>query len=935
MVTRHAELAALRERVTAGRVDDWIDEHRHALDMVVLAWLDATVDADASAHLAADPMSAVLRAAAAGVRGGVVQVRADAAPGLLDAGVGDRLELELDVPAVAVVVARTSSGRRRPHPRRGAATALPRVARRPPRRRPHHLVLGSPASDGLMSGRHLRRDPPKRRIRTAVRRRTGSRVPLVLQQTLTDCAPACLAMILASHGRPVDLDELRDELGSGRDGVSPRPYCATSPCTVVCNTGPCGWRRRSCTGCRRRSSPIGTTTTSWWSPRPRAPASGSPTRRSGGAPSRPVTSRGTTPGWSNSSRRPPFVGPPGRRPAAWRRGGRSCVRHSPGSAGTVGRLAVTAAILLAAGAVVPLLTGVVVSWIAGSERTDGAGWLLAAAGLLLAVAVGGLALLRGLLSGAVQVAVGRNLTGSLVDRLLRAPLLFFEHRGRGDVISRVSATESVRDAVAGNLVAAVLDAVAAVGYLGIVFFVDVRVGALTAGLAAAQLLVLGTLAVAMQRVRREELLAEAHTHSGLLEAVGGIAWLKAAGAEGAAGGAWAARHEEQLGSLRRTSRLGAAADAIAAAFRTVGPLVVLVAAGMSLLAAGAGGTGPVTNGADLGRVVGVTALATAALMPFSSLAGHLRDLLQLASVATHLGDLLGAPAEPTGTGRPTLRGAATLRGVSFRHTRRAPWVVHDVDLDIPQGAKVAIVGPSGSGKSTLAKLLVGLYQPTDGAVLIDGTPLADLDLTAFRKQIGVVLQEPFLVTGSLRDNIALRRPDATLDEVIEAAVAAGIHAEIERMPAGYQTLVTEGGVGLSGGQRQRVALARALVGRPRLLVLDEATSHVDQHTESVIDANLRELGVTQVVIAHRLSTVRDADLIVVVEDGRIVEQGTHDELLARRRRLRPADRRRGRRRTSPHRTGFISAPGRGRVKAPPLRDAAGSGSSCRPTGSGE
>ncbi len=767
-----------------------------------------------------------------------------------------------------------------------------------------------------------------------MRRRTGSRVPLVLQQTLTDCAPACLAMILASHGRPVDLDELRDELGSGRDGVS-----AAVLRDVAVHRG---LQYRALRVAPAELHRLPTPFIAHWNDdhfvvvtqatrsrfRVADPAIG---RRTFSAGDFARHYSGVVQLFAPAAVRGP-TRPSTGRVAPWRQVLRQALA---GQRRTVGRLAVTAAILLAAGAVVPLLTGVVVSWIAGSERTDGAGWLLAAAGLLLAVAVGGLALLRGLLSGAVQVAVGRNLTGSLVDRLLRAPLLFFEHRGRGDVISRVSATESVRDAVAGNLVAAVLDAVAAVGYLGIVFFVDVRVGALTAGLAAAQLLVLGTLAVAMQRVRREELLAEAHTHSGLLEAVGGIAWLKAAGAEGAAGGAWAARHEEQLGSLRRTSRLGAAADAIAAAFRTVGPLVVLVAAGMSLLAAGAGGSGPVTNGADLGRVVGVTALATAALMPFSSLAGHLRDLLQLASVATHLGDLLGAPAEPTGTGRPTLRGAATLRGVSFRHTRRAPWVVHDVDLDIPPGAKVAIVGPSGSGKSTLAKLLVGLYQPTDGAVLIDGTPLADLDLTAFRKQIGVVLQEPFLVTGSLRDNIALRRPDATLDEVIEAAVAAGIHAEIERMPAGYQTLVTEGGVGLSGGQRQRVALARALVGRPRLLVLDEATSHVDQHTESVIDANLRELGVTQVVIAHRLSTVRDADLIVVVEDGRIVEQGTHDELLARRRRLRPADRRRGRRRTSPHRTGFISAPGRGRVKAPPLRDAAGSGSSCRPTGSGE
>jgi ABC-type bacteriocin/lantibiotic exporter with double-glycine peptidase domain len=193
---------------------------------------------------------------------------------------------------------------------------------------------------------------------------------------------------------------------------------------------------------------------------------------------------------------------------------------------------------------------------------------------------------------------------------------------------------------------------------------------------------------------------------------------------------------------------------------------------------------------------------------------------------------------------------------------------------------VAIVGRSGSGKSTLARLLLGLHEPTAGAIRFDGVALADLDRQALRRQMGVVLQEVFLFSGSIRQNLTFGRNDLSLEQMLTATRLACIDRDIAHMPMDFETMVAEGGAGLSGGQRQRLALARALTHQPAILLLDEATSHLDTATEQQIEQNLRNLGCTQVVIAHRLSTVRNADLILVMEQGRIVERGNHDALLA-------------------------------------------------------
>jgi subfamily B ATP-binding cassette protein MsbA len=231
---------------------------------------------------------------------------------------------------------------------------------------------------------------------------------------------------------------------------------------------------------------------------------------------------------------------------------------------------------------------------------------------------------------------------------------------------------------------------------------------------------------------------------------------------------------------------------------------------------------------------------------------------------------------------PPLEGRVEFRDVSFAYEKDVP-VLHDISFVSSPGTATALVGPSGAGKSTIIGLVAAFYRPTTGAILVDGRDLAKVRLSDYRSQIGVVFQDNFLFDGSVFENIAYSRPEATREQVLAAARIANCDEFVNRMPDGYDTIVGERGVKLSGGQRQRVAIARAILADPRILILDEATSSLDSESEALIQEGLAELmkGRTTFVIAHRLSTIRRADTILVVESGRIVERGRHEELLAR------------------------------------------------------
>jgi len=288
---------------------------------------------------------------------------------------------------------------------------------------------------------------------------------------------------------------------------------------------------------------------------------------------------------------------------------------------------------------------------------------------------------------------------------------------------------------------------------------------------------------------------------------------------------------------------------------------------------------------SVGELVAFNMLAGRVTMPVLRLAQMWQDFHQARLSVARLGDILNTTPEPSfnpaRAALPAIRGDIAFEHATFRYRIDTAEVLHDVTFTVPAGQIVGIVGSSGSGKSTLAKLIQRLYVPEIGRVLVDGVDLAMVDIAWLRRQIGVVLQENVLFNRSVRDNIALADPAMPIERVIAVAQLAGAHEFILEMPEAYDTIIGERGSSLSGGQRQRIAIARALVMDPRILIFDEATSALDYASERVIQANMQQIahGRTVFIIAHRLSTVRHTHRILTIERGRIVEDGTHDELV--------------------------------------------------------
>jgi ABC-type bacteriocin/lantibiotic exporter with double-glycine peptidase domain len=439
---------------------------------------------------------------------------------------------------------------------------------------------------------------------------------------------------------------------------------------------------------------------------------------------------------------------------------------------------------------------------------------------------------------------------------------------------RLSSNATVREILTSGVLSGVLDGLMVSLYLVLLFVASPLMGFVV--------IVLGAVRVGLflfTRRRNRELMArslqtESRSQSYQVNLLAGIETLKAAGAEHRAVEQWSHLYVDVLNTSLARGRLSAFVDSILAALGTASPMVILVFGAVQVL----------EGNLSLGTMLALNALAAGFLTPLSTLVTTAFQFQLLGSYLDRIDDVLDTPREQdpekvTHSGK--LRGGIRLEGVSFRYSPHAPLVVREISVDVPPGRFIALVGPSGAGKSTLASLLVGLYQPSEGRILFDGNDLGELDLRSVRRQVGIVPQHPYLFGASIRANILLSDPTLPLARALEAAERAHIHQDILEMPMGYETLLADGGASLSGGQRQRLALARALVHRPAILLLDEATSSLDTVTEARIQRELENLRATRIVIAHRLSTIRGADLILVMEDGQIVEQGRHEELLAR------------------------------------------------------
>jgi ATP-binding cassette, subfamily B, bacterial HlyB/CyaB len=468
-----------------------------------------------------------------------------------------------------------------------------------------------------------------------------------------------------------------------------------------------------------------------------------------------------------------------------------------------------------------------------------------------------------------------ELGARLFRHLLALPIAYFQARRVGDSVARVRELENIRNFLTGSALTLAIDLFFTFVFLAVMFVYSSLLTWIVIGSFPFYVAV-SWIATPLFRHRLDEKFRRgAENQAFLVESVTGIETLKSMAVEPQMQRKW----EEQL------------AGYVTASFRVMNlgnvasqsvQLISKVATALTLYF----GARLVIDGSlSVGELVAFNMLAGRVSQPVLRLAQVWQDFQQARLSVARLGDILNTQAEPTynpnRSTMPALKGSIKFEHVTFRYRIDGAEILHDVNFEVPAGQIVGVVGPSGSGKSTLAKLVQRLYVPESGRVIVDGADLAVIDPAWLRRQVGVVLQENVLFNSSVRENISLADPAMTMDRVIAAAKLAGAHEFILELPEGYDTIVGERGSDLSGGQRQRIAIARALVTNPRILIFDEATSALDYESEQIIQNNMRQIvqGRTALIIAHRLSTVRRAQRIITVDRGRIVEDGTHDELI--------------------------------------------------------
>ena len=471
----------------------------------------------------------------------------------------------------------------------------------------------------------------------------------------------------------------------------------------------------------------------------------------------------------------------------------------------------------------------------------------------------------------VDVELGSRLFG----HLLGLPLAYFEARQVGQNVERVRELDTIRNFITGTALTLVIDLFFVFVFLAVMWYYSPTLTWIVLATVPAYVLLSIFITPILRHRLNEKFKYGAANTAFLTESITGIGTVKSMAVEPQ----MRRRLEENLSSYVhasfRSMNLGNVANQIAGLINKLMTLGIIW-----------WGAHLVIDGSlSVGQLIAFNMLAGRVSGPVLKLVQLWQDFQQAGVSIARLGDILNAPREPgfnpNRSRLPSLTGAVSLEQVKFRYKLDGPVILKEINLQVKPGEVIGIVGRSGSGKSTITKLIQRFYVPESGRVLVDGVDLAMVDSAWLRRQIGVVLQENFLFNRSIRENIALVDPSISMERVIESAKMAGAHEFIVELSEGYDTLVGEQGSNLSGGQRQRLAIARALINNPKILIFDEATSALDYESECLIQDNMVKIcqGRTVFIIAHRLSTVRACDRIVVMDQGRIVEQGSHDNLL--------------------------------------------------------
>ncbi|MBD2577881.1 peptidase domain-containing ABC transporter [Oscillatoria sp. FACHB-1406] len=468
-----------------------------------------------------------------------------------------------------------------------------------------------------------------------------------------------------------------------------------------------------------------------------------------------------------------------------------------------------------------------------------------------------------------------GLGSEIIDHLVRLPLRYFERRPVGEVASRVNELENIRSFLTGTALTVVLDSIFSVVYIVVMVIYSWKLTLVALAAIPAFILLTLLLSPTIRSQIRAKAERNAETQAYLVEVTSGIQTVKAQNIELRSRWQWQERYARYVSAGFKTVITSTFAQSANNFFNKFSGLVVLWAGAFLVL----------EGKLSLGELIAFRIIAGYVTSPLLRLAQLWQNFQEVGLSLERLSDIVDTPQEAEADRNniplPAISGAIKYENVTFRFkANTAPQLVN-VNLEIQPGQFVGIVGQSGAGKSTLVKLLARLYNLETGRIFIDGYDIAKVELYSLRRQIGVVPQDTLLFDGTVQDNIAINNPDASTDEIIEAAQIAAAHDFIMGLPNGYNTRVGERGAGLSGGQRQRIAIARTILQSPEMVVLDEATSALDYTTERQLCSNLAEAFAERTVlfVTHRLATIKNADIIVMMDKGAVVEVGSHDDLM--------------------------------------------------------
>jgi len=693
------------------------------------------------------------------------------------------------------------------------------------------------------------------------------RVPVVLQMEAVECGAASLTMILAHYGKYVALEAVRTMCGVTRDGASAMNIVRAARHYGLEARG----RRMEPDDVRALHRPailhwglnhfVVYVGTSGSRVRINDPATGP---RLVDADELDERFSGVVllmePG-------PDFV--PEGRPASALRG--LAARMVPGRRGLL-LLLLTGLVLVAPGIVMSMLVSTFVSVVLGQGLTAAAPGIIAAMLVMTLISVCLVALQQSVFTPTTGL-IAATMAVRSVENLLRLPMAFFTQRSVGDLAWRAGLTEQIAGVITGPVAQSVLSVVTASIYL-------VAMAAFTWELTLVVLLVVAVQAVTVRIAGRTVARTSGQVNRAMSELTGVSAGslmmiesLKAAGSESDAATTWGATKAKVVTSTQASERIGIISGSLPSAISAIGQITVL-AVGALLIMAGQ---------LSIGTFAGFQILMIGFLAPVGAVLASGTTIRSLTGAVERLDDIDRAagslPTDPEGDGPVEVRGELELRDVTFGYDPLGPPLISEFSLRIGPGQRVAVVGPSGSGKSTLGRMACGLYAPWTGEVRIDGQLLSEWPPAAVTRAIAMVDQDVVLFEGTVRDNVTLWDDSMEDDVIIDALSSAAILDEVLARPGGLDAEVAEGGRNFSGGQRQRLEIARALALRTPIVVLDEATSALDPVTETRVDEALRARGVTALIVAHRLSTVRDSDLILVLDAGHVVESGTHEDLI--------------------------------------------------------